>query len=166
MIIRGIGLVLLSFLLQSAIAEDLSILGGRPDFILIVLVYLSLAYGSMAGMIFGFSAGLLQDFYGPETNLGLNALCKTLTCYVIGLGKYGLQKENFLILMLVLGVGMLLHEVLYFLIYVGFDVLLFFDMIRRAALPSMIYTGILGAVLTIALSYRRGTFDAKRFFPE
>ncbi|SVB75762.1 uncharacterized protein METZ01_LOCUS228616, partial [marine metagenome] len=30
MIIRGIGLVLLSFIVQTTIAEDLALFGGRP----------------------------------------------------------------------------------------------------------------------------------------
>lgn len=166
MIIRAVGLVLLSFLLQSTIAEDLTIYGGRPDFIILVLVYLSLAYGSMTGMLMGFSVGLLQDFYGPASNLGLNALCKTLICFGIGLGKDGLYRENILILLSVLCAGMLVHDTLFFLIDVGFDSEAFFTMMWRSTTPSLVYTGFLGAVLAIALVYRRGSIDAKRLFPE
>ncbi|SVC48846.1 uncharacterized protein METZ01_LOCUS301700 [marine metagenome] len=166
MIIRGIGLVLLSFIVQTTIAEDLALFGVRPDLIFIILVFMSLAYGSTTGMIFGFSAGLLQDFYEPASNLGLNALCKSLVCFGIGLGKDGLQKEVFLIMLSVLATGMLVHETLYFLIYVRFDVPVFFEMIWRRSLPTLLYTCILGAVLAGALKYDRGSFDGKRLFPE
>ncbi len=166
MLIRGIGLVLLSFIIQTTIADDLALFGGRPDFLFIILAYMSLAYGSTTGMILGFSAGLLQDFYGPASNLGLNALCKTLVCFGIGLGKDGLQKEVFLIMLSVLAIGMLLHEILYFLIYVDFDVSVFFEMMWRRSLPAWVYTCILGAVLASALKFRRGSFDGKRLFPE
>ena len=166
MIIRAIGLILLSFLLQSTIAEDLAISGGRPDFIIVSLVYLCLAYGSMTGMVMGFSVGLLQDFYGPPDNLGLNALCKTLICFAVGMGRDGLYRENILILLSVLTASMLVHDMLYFLVDVSFDMPLFLESLWTRTLPSLLYTAVLGLLLILLVIYRRGSFNAKRLFPE
>ena len=166
MVIRSIGLVLLAFILQSTIADNLSIMGATPDIILIALVYVALAYGSVRGVALGFFVGLLLDFYGPAVNLGLNALCKTLLGFGIGYGKEGLYKERLSVLLTVLVVAHLFHDVLYFLIDTRFDIGLLFTMLWTRTIPSVVYTVFLGTVLVFCFAYRRGRFNARRLFPE
>ena len=62
MIVKHIGLLLLAFIIQSTVVEHIAIWGIKPDFILIILIYVSLRSGSLIGVILGFSIGLLQDF--------------------------------------------------------------------------------------------------------
>lgn len=166
MTLRNGSLLLLAFIVQSTIASSLAIQTARPDFLLIMLVYTALSQGSTAGALFGFLFGLLQDFYGPGTNLGLNALCKTLVGYGVGYGKEGLFKDNIVILVVILSITALFHDGLYFLIYNRHDLTAYSSMLLRDSLPSIVYTVVVGVVLAICAAFRKGTFDARRIFPE
>ena len=141
-------------------------MGAVPDIILIALVYAALAHGSVWGVVLGFCVGLLQDFYGPTVNLGLNALCKTLLGFGIGYGKEGLYKERPSVLLTVLIVAHLFHDILYFLIDRRFDIGLLLTMLWSRTIPSVVYTVFLGTALIFCFAYRRGRFDARRLFPE
>jgi rod shape-determining protein MreD len=166
MVWRNAGLTLAAFIIQGTLAENLAIQGIRPDFILIVLIYLALAYGSLTGVILGFVVGLLQDFYGPATSLGLNALCKSLTGFCVGLGKEGLYKENLVILTLVLLVAHTFHDALYWLVNVRFQTDLFLQGMWRSGLPTIAYTTVIGVLLALLIAYRGGQFNARRLFPK
>lgn len=166
MVIRSIGLVLLAFILQSTVVNSLSIVEVRPDVVIIALVYVGLAYGPMYGMLLGFSVGLLQDFYGPADDLGLNALCKTLMGFGVGLGKDGLYKENPVIILSALMVAMALHDLLYFSIDTDLNPGSLVSMLWRRTLPSMLYTGLATTVTIFSIAYRKGRFNARRLFSE
>ena len=62
--------------LEVALAIDARVLGAVPEFALIVLVAIALRFGSLAGAVAGFAAGLLLDVavQGP---LGASALVLT-----------------------------------------------------------------------------------------
>ena len=75
---------LLAFGAQLLLAPLLSVGEIRPDFVLIILVYLSARYGRMTGILAGFSMGLLQDATGAVSVLGINALSKSVVGYVAG----------------------------------------------------------------------------------
>ena len=165
MIVKHIGLLLLAFIIQSTVVEHIAIRGIKPDFILIILIYVSLRSGSMIGVILGFSIGLLQDFYGPPANLGLNALCKSLLGFGVGIGKEGLYKDSMLVLMLTLVISYITHDIIYHIIDTRFT----FDAVVsfiRVSLPSVFYTVVLSLLLIYVFAYRRGQFHAQRLFPE
>ena len=165
MIVKHIGLLLLAFIIQSTVVEHIAIRGIKPDFILIILIYVSLRSGSMIGVILGFSIGLLQDFYGPPANLGLNALCKSLLGFGVGIGKEGLYKDSMLVLMLTLVISYITHDIIYHIIDTRFT----FDAVVsfiRVSLPSVLYTVVLSLLLIYVFAYRRGQFHAQRLFPE
>lgn len=166
MIWRNAGLLLAAFVIQQTMAQKLAVGGILPDFILIALIYTSLAYGSLPGIIFGFSIGLLQDFYGPATHIGLNALCKSVVGFLVGLGKEGLYRENLVILTAVLCVGLLVHETLYSLVDARFGMDLFLQKMLRVSIPTVVYTQVSGIVIALLLAYREGQFHARRLFPK
>jgi rod shape-determining protein MreD len=145
-------------------ADSIAIMRARPDIILIALVYVALSSGTMTGMVLGFTVGLLQDFYGPPVNLGLNALCKSLLGFGFGYGKEGLYKDNPFILTGVLVLAVISHDLIYFLIDTKFNMDLFFTMLWSRSLPSALYTGFLSIVLILAIAHRRGRFNARRLF--
>jgi rod shape-determining protein MreD len=60
--------------------------GGRPDLLLVVLVAVALARGTVVGAAAGFAGGLAMDLATFET-LGLTSLLLTLTGYWVG--RYG-----------------------------------------------------------------------------
>jgi rod shape-determining protein MreD len=165
MIVKHIGLLLLAFIIQSTVVEHIAIWGVKPDFILIILIYVSLRSGSLIGVILGFSIGLLQDFYGPPANLGLNALCKSLLGFGVGIGKEGLYKDSMLVLMLTLVTSYITHDIIYHIIDTRFT----FDAVGsfiRVSLPSVFYTVVLSLLLIYVFAYRRGQLHAQRLFPE
>ncbi len=72
------------FLAQLYLAPLLRIGDIRPDFILILLVFVSSRYGRIAGILLGFAAGLSQDVTGTLSLLGANALPKSIVGYTVG----------------------------------------------------------------------------------
>ena len=166
MIVKHIGLLLLAFIIQSTVVEHIAIWGIKPDFILIILIYVSLRSGSMIGVILGFSIGLLQDFYGPPANLGLNALCKSLLGFGVGIGKEGLYKDSMLVLMLTLVISYITHDIIYHIIDARFTLDAVVSWFVGVSLPSVFYTVVLSLLLIYVFAYRRGQLHAKRLFPE
>tara|TARA_B100002003_G_C13939733_1_gene456094 strand:- start:127 stop:627 length:501 start_codon:yes stop_codon:yes gene_type:complete len=166
MIVKHIGLLLLAFIIQSTVVEHISIRGIKPDIILIILIYVSLRSGSMMGVVLGFSIGLLQDFYGPPANLGLNALCKSLLGFGVGIGKEGLYKDSMLVLMLTLVISYITHDIIYHIIDARFTLDAVVSWFIGVSLPSVFYTLVLFLLLIYVFAYRRGQLHAKRLFPE
>lgn len=164
--LRSAGLLLLAFILQSTIAHSLSVFSARPDFILLILVYIGLSHGPVAGTLMGWMVGLLQDFYGPAVNLGLNALCKTLVGYLAGYGKERLYKDSLLNVLGLLIVAVILHDLVYYLIDTHYDVTRLGAMVWRYTLLSSVYTALIGAAIALGVAYRRGRFNARRIFSE
>lgn len=166
MIVKHIGLLLLAFIIQSTVVEHIAIWGIKPDFILIILIYVSLRSGSLIGVILGFSIGLLQDFYGPPANLGLNALCKSLLGFGVGIGKEGLYKDSMLVLMLTLVISYITHDIIYHIIDTRFTFDAVVSWFIGVSLPSVFYTVALSLLLIYVFAFRRGQLHAKRLFPE
>ncbi len=76
----GLGVLLLQILLS----EFLTIRGLRPDFMLIFVLIVSLRSGSLAGVVAGFSLGLMEDLLSAGSLLGLAPLTKSLTGFMVG----------------------------------------------------------------------------------
>jgi rod shape-determining protein MreD len=74
----------LTFILQFYLSEFMTIRSIRPDFLLIFIVYVSFQYGSFAGVIAGFSLGLLEDLSGVGSMFGLAPLTKSITGFLVG----------------------------------------------------------------------------------
>jgi rod shape-determining protein MreD len=71
-------------LLQSTLLRWVALKGVKPDLALIVLVFVAIRRGSMAGQVSGFLAGLVEDVVSLAP-LGFNALLRTLLGYFYGL---------------------------------------------------------------------------------
>lgn len=78
------------FLLQFLLSDFLSIKGIRPDFILIYILYTSIRYGNIYGVIVGFFLGILVDLVGVGSFFGLTSLTFVITGYLAGF----LQDKN------------------------------------------------------------------------
>jgi rod shape-determining protein MreD len=79
-------LVFLVAILQASVFNDVVILGGTPNIVLVALVALALLRGSVFGAAGGFVAGFVLDVANLET-LGVTSLLLTLGGYWIG--RYG-----------------------------------------------------------------------------
>ncbi|MDE0308476.1 MAG: rod shape-determining protein MreD [Acidiferrobacterales bacterium] len=105
--------VVLSFaaaLVLSVVALPESILGLRPDFVALVLIYWCLHYPSRVGLLIAFSVGLLADamFFGI---LGQHAIAKLAIAYVMlrffsdsELKDHAFQQSIVVLLLLILNV--------------------------------------------------------------
>ena len=81
--IRAAVLVVVVAIVQVSILAPVSIVGGTPDALLVVLVCLALLRGSIAGAVAGFAGGLLVDTATLGT-LGITALLLTVAGYWAG----------------------------------------------------------------------------------
>jgi rod shape-determining protein MreD len=74
--------ILIAFLAQTSPLLATVGSGWRVDLSLLIVVYFSLFWHGQRTLILGFTTGLLQDALSSEI-LGLNALSKTLTVFVV-----------------------------------------------------------------------------------
>jgi len=81
--LRAGGVIFLAALFQAAIVSSISIAGGTPDLLLVVVVSLGLLRGSVAGAVLGFVGGLVVDLLTLET-LGVTSLVLTLAGFWAG----------------------------------------------------------------------------------
>jgi len=77
-------------LLQLLSSELLSINQISPDFLLIFVIYSTLIYGRLKGLIIGFFIGLISDLVGVSSYFGLYSLLLTSASYLISflIGSY------------------------------------------------------------------------------
>jgi rod shape-determining protein MreD len=78
------GVFVAAFLLQTTLISHISILGVKPDLLLVVLFFLATKIGIMPAVFVGFFLGLAQDLYSPSV-LGQNALSNTIAGFFAGL---------------------------------------------------------------------------------
>ena len=76
------GLIILLF--ELFIFDLITINNIRPDFVLIYLIYISLAHGRLKGLLSGFLIGILEDFINGTLFFGLSALTKTIGGFLFG----------------------------------------------------------------------------------
>jgi rod shape-determining protein MreD len=83
---KSTALFFFAVVIQVAIVSSIGVLGGSPDLVLVILVAVALAKGSIFGAISGFWAGLVLDIALIGT-LGFTSLLLTLAGFWIG--RYG-----------------------------------------------------------------------------
>lgn len=79
----GIPILLFAAVLQSAWLEDLRVLGGRPDLVLLLTVTWSIIRGSNEGTLWGFVGGLFCDVLSGSA-FGLWTLILTVVSFLAG----------------------------------------------------------------------------------
>jgi rod shape-determining protein MreD len=84
--VKVVVLLFVAAIMQVSIFAQVHILGGMPDFLLVMLVAVALLRGSVVGAVGGFFAGLLVDT-ASLGQLGLTSLVLTIAGYWIG--RYG-----------------------------------------------------------------------------
>lgn len=110
--------VVVVFGAQLYLAPLLRIGGIRPDFILVLVVFVSSRYGRMAGILLGFTAGLSQDVTGALSLLGANALPKSIVGYTVGTLNGNLTVWTPRVINLYIYGGLLGHAIIYQVIMV------------------------------------------------
>jgi len=86
----------LAILLQSTIFSTYSIKGTVPDLVLIFVAFFALINGEKKATVYGFLCGLLEDLVLGRF-IGMNALAKGLTAYILGKLQGNVFKENIMV---------------------------------------------------------------------
>lgn len=133
--------------LQSTLFGFYSIKGTIPDLMLIFVVFFALLNKLNKGTAYGFFCGLLEDVYLGRF-LGLNALAKGITAYIIGKIQGNLFKDNLVVGISAVFIGTLLNSFLLFLLsfftidasYIGVNIL-----------PSILYQTVYNIIIAAPL---------------
>ncbi len=86
-------IVVLAVILQASFFSELSLLGGTPDALAVVIVSLGLLGGAVVGAVCGFAAGFLLDSILLET-LGVSSLVLLGAGYLAGRYREGFEISN------------------------------------------------------------------------
>lgn len=136
-------LLLLLTILQATSLNRLSILGIKPDLLLILVILLGLHHGPLSGAGYGFLAGVLLDIFSPSP-LGTNALSKTVLGFFAGAAAPLLYLEAPLIQGLLLFLGMFLEGMILFILLSSFHLAPNFSYsFLYIILPASLYTSLL-----------------------
>jgi rod shape-determining protein MreD len=131
--------------LQAILSARMAIGAVAPDFIVVGVVLFGLSRGPIPGTCFGFLVGLLVDLGNPGY-LGLNALTKTVVGYAAGrMGSA--TSPGSVVLFVVFLVAAFVHDTIYYIMYLWPAVGGAFMSILTIALPSALYTAVIGIIM-------------------
>lgn len=124
---RALTLVLLPFLallLQVTFFRSISIHGVIPDLVLIVVIFYAVFSGSAKGAVYGAACGLWEDLYLGRI-IGVNAICKGITGFVLGRMQGSVFQDNIMVGVIgVLGgtaINSILLVAIYLIVMPGFN---------------------------------------------
>ncbi len=141
-------LTLFFLAVHATLINYITIGNAIPDILLIWIVYIALTRGQMSGLLAGFFIGLFIDFISGGV-LGLSALTKTLAGFFAGYFFNENKTEQTLStwkFVVAVGLAALLHNAIYFLIFLqGTDVGWWRALILHG-IPSTLYTTALAMI--------------------
>lgn len=143
------------FFLQVLVADKIAIGRVEPDFPLLIVAYLSVFNGPIRGSVTGFLVGIIQDLFNPAF-LGLNALTKSITGYVLGVAGAKTEPESSVFLFALLGGAALAHDFVYLLFFTGLSLGTFFITWVTVSIPSALYTAIIGVLVHQIVGFTLG----------
>jgi rod shape-determining protein MreD len=143
--LKGLSFLVLGLILQQTLVQIISIGSIKPDLILVILVAVSMRYGSVVGVFSGLTIGLIQDVYAIEA-LGANAMAKCLVGYCTGLLDEKVIKVMPATKVLFLAMAFLFHDIVYSLC-AGFHGMAFWEALVHRTIPSGIYTLLIGSLV-------------------
>jgi rod shape-determining protein MreD len=137
-------LSILVLLLQTTVVQFLSIQGIVPDIVLLWIVYLALRHGQITATLAGFLLGLTLDLIGGlDGMLGLAALTNTLAGFIAGYfynENKTLQTLGGYQFILITAMVSLVHNIIYFALFLQGSGLQWGDMIMLHGVPTTVYT--------------------------
>jgi rod shape-determining protein MreD len=146
-------IIVVALLIQLTLINSITILGLKPDLIMIVVVVFSLLKGGKEGTISGFVSGLLQDIFSTGL-LGINALAKTVIGFTCGIFKEKIFYEHILFLIPVITfVASFMQSILMFLLLRSFGIEYGLAWsIKQIALPEALYSSLLSPFIFLAIN--------------
>ena len=112
---RVVALVVVTFtaiLLQTTVFAQMRLLGVKPELLYLVTVVIAVLEGPRDAMLFGFFAGLAEDFFLNQPK-GITALTLTLLGYTVGLARQYIVSPSPLVPTIVVAIGTALGVAFY-----------------------------------------------------
>jgi len=146
-------IIVVALLIQLTLINSITILGLKPDLIMIVVVVFSLMKGEKEGTISGFASGLLQDIFSIGL-LGINAFAKTVIGFTCGLLKEKVFHEHILFLIpIITFIASLIQSILIFLLLRAFGIEYSLAWsLKQVALPEALYSSLLSPFIFLAIN--------------
>jgi len=146
-------IIVVALVIQLTLINSVTILGIKPDLILIVVVVFSLLKGAKEGTISGFTSGLLQDIFSTGL-LGMNALAKTVIGFTCGIFKEKIFYEHILFLIPVITfIASFMQSILIFLLLRAFGIEYGLDWsLKQIALPEALYSSLLSPFIFLVIN--------------
>lgn len=140
-------MIILSIVLQSSF--NIFLFGQKPDFLLIIVLFIALLEGSVTGFKVGFIVGLVEDLVVGKY-FGMSILAKMLTGFLVGLVEPKIFKENYLVPIVTLFIGTILHEIFFVLFgnMIGMNIS-WGESLRYWIFPLSIYHALLAPFLYV-----------------
>jgi rod shape-determining protein MreD len=140
-------LVLLALILQVTVFTKIEIWAVRPDASIIVLVYLALGLGALAGTLFGFLLGLAQLSI-LSISMASAPLAATLVGFLVG--KYGtkVMYESYLVQLLIIFLAVMIFDAVNFAWSSPGQLL---GTLVRYSVPGAAYTAVVGVLLALVV---------------
>lgn len=143
---RVLGLVLVTLLLlavHTVLVPFLTILDITPDILLLWIVIIAVREGQMPAALAGFLIGLAADLLAGDAVLGLSSLAKTLAGFAAGY-FYSENKTRQTLgsprLLVITALAALLHNTVYFTVFLQGTDLGVGGILLRYGLPAALYT--------------------------
>ena len=146
-------IIVVALLIQLTLINSITILGLKPDLILVVVVIFSLLKGEKEGTISGFASGLLQDIFSTGL-LGINALVKTVICFTCGILRKKIFHEHILFLIPVITfIASFIQSILIFFLLrtFGIEYNLIWSL-KQVALPEALYSSLLSPFIFLVIN--------------
>lgn len=137
----------LALFLQTTFFRSYSLQGVIPDMVLILTVFYAIYHGPHQGTVYGVFCGLLEDLYTGRF-IGMNAVSKGITAYIIGRLQGNVFKENIMVGILGVIGGTVLNSLLVF--FISMISLQVFN-VDRLIFINLIYQGIYNTIIAIPL---------------
>ena len=102
----------IGIVLQDTVFNVISVAEGKPDLVLILVVFFALFHGQIRGGVLGIAFGLMEDLMTGRF-IGMNAICKGLVGFIAGLLSDRMYKNNFFIPMVTVVLCTLLQTLFY-----------------------------------------------------
>lgn len=133
--------------LQSTFFRIYTINGALPDLVLVFVIFYALMNNAHKAWKYGFLCGVLEDLYLGRF-IGMNALAKGITAYVIGILQGNVFKENLAVGLLSVFIGTILNTLCMLLIslvaYQAFH-------LNWGILPNLLYQAMYNLLLSAPL---------------
>ena len=146
-------IIVVALLIQLTLINLITVLGLKPDLIMVVVVVFSLLKGEKEGTISGFASGLLQDIFSTGL-LGINALAKTVIGFTCGILKEKIFHEHILFMIPVITfIASFMQSILIFLRLRAFGIEYNLAWsLKQVALPEALYSSLLSPFIFLAIN--------------